>query len=99
MPKSASKLWIGAFRFDLETPRTESEPYRKRQMSSSNSTAKENTQMSHQAVRQPALDPREPESPAVAFERVLNTEEAAALLQIHPKILQKMAREGTVPGL
>jgi excisionase family DNA binding protein len=67
-------------------------------MSFSSSTAKENTQKSHQAVMQPALDSREPESSAVAFERVLNTEEAAALLQIHPKTLQKMAREGTVPG-
>lgn len=67
-------------------------------MSSSSSTAKENTQMSHQAVMQPALDSREPESTAGAFERVLNTEEAAALLQIHPKTLQKMAREGTVPA-
>jgi excisionase family DNA binding protein len=54
--------------------------------------------MSHQAVMQPALDSREPESTAGAFERVLNTEEAAALLQIHPKTLQKMAREGTVPA-
>jgi excisionase family DNA binding protein len=54
--------------------------------------------MSHQAVMQPALESRESESPAVAFERVLNTEEAAALLQIHPKTLQKMAREGIVPA-
>ena len=38
--------------------------------------------MSHQAVMQPALDSREPESTAGTFERVLNTEEAAALLQI-----------------
>ena len=50
--------------------------------------------MSHQVVMQPALDSRVPESPTVAFERVLNTEEAAALLQIHPKTLQKLAREG-----
>lgn len=34
----------------------------------------------------------------MTFEPVLNTEEAAALLQIHPKTLQKMAREGTVPA-
>lgn len=26
------------------------------------------------------------------FERMLNTDEAAALLQIHPKTLQRMAR-------
>ena len=56
------------------------------------------TQMGYQAILQPALDSRESESPAIGFERVLNTEEAAALLQIHPKTLQKMAREGTVPA-
>ena len=54
--------------------------------------------MSHQAVMQLALDSQEPESSAVAFERVLNTEEAAALLQIHPKTLQRMARQGSVPA-
>jgi excisionase family DNA binding protein len=43
-------------------------------------------------------DSFEPESSGVAFERVLNTEEAAALLQIHPKTLQRMARQGVVPG-
>jgi excisionase family DNA binding protein len=32
------------------------------------------------------------------FEPVLNSEEAAALLQIHPKTLQKMARQGRVPA-
>jgi excisionase family DNA binding protein len=54
--------------------------------------------MGHQAVWRPALDAGESEAPAVAFERVLNTEEAAALLQIHPKTLQRMAREGAVPA-
>jgi excisionase family DNA binding protein len=67
-------------------------------MSVSSLNDKENTQMSHQAVMQPELDSRELESLTVAFERVLNTEEAAALLQIHPKTLQKLAREGGVPG-
>jgi excisionase family DNA binding protein len=56
------------------------------------------TQMGDQAVMQPALDLRELEPPAMTFERVLNTEEAAGLLQIHPKTLQKMAREGSVPA-
>jgi hypothetical protein len=37
-------------------------------MSSSSSTAKENMQMSHQAVVQPALDLREPEPPAMTFQ-------------------------------
>jgi len=32
------------------------------------------------------------------FEPVLNSEEAAALLQIHPKTLQRMARQGRVPA-
>ena len=33
-----------------------------------------------------------------AFEPTLNSREAAALLQIHPKTLQKMARQGRIPG-
>jgi len=33
------------------------------------------------------------------FEPVLNSEEAAALLNIHPKTLQKLARNGKVPGV
>lgn len=47
---------------------------------------------------QPTLDSRYRKSDRVAFERVLNTEEAAALLQIHPKTLQRMARQGSVPA-
>jgi excisionase family DNA binding protein len=38
------------------------------------------------------------EGKAAGFEPVLNTDDAAALLQIHPKTLQKMARSGTVPA-
>ena len=53
--------------------------------------------MSHQAALQSILNSREPESLEDAFERVLNTDEAAALLQIHPKTLQRMARQGIVP--
>jgi excisionase family DNA binding protein len=55
----------------------------------------EEAQASHPAVSPLAASHPEP-SPT--FERVLNTEEAAALLQIHPKTLQKMAREGSVPA-
>jgi excisionase family DNA binding protein len=33
-----------------------------------------------------------------AFEPTLNSQQAAALLQIHPKTLQKMARQGRVPA-
>ena len=54
--------------------------------------------MGHQQIMQPALEEREKQSPGLAFERVLNTEEAAALLQIHPKTLQRMARQGAVPA-
>lgn len=32
------------------------------------------------------------------FEPTLNSQQAAALLQIHPKTLQKMARQGRVPA-
>lgn len=54
--------------------------------------------MGDQAALRRTFDSAAPEASAVAFERVLNTDEAAALLQIHPKTLQKMAREGTVPA-
>jgi excisionase family DNA binding protein len=36
--------------------------------------------------------------PVQGFEPTLNSQQAAALLQIHPKTLQKMARQGRVPG-
>ena len=32
------------------------------------------------------------------FEQVLSSEEAAALLHIHPKTLQRLARNGEIPG-
>lgn len=34
----------------------------------------------------------------VAFEPILTSEQAAAFLQIHPKTLQRMARQGRVPA-
>ncbi|MGA2593632.1 MAG: helix-turn-helix domain-containing protein [Bryobacteraceae bacterium] len=34
----------------------------------------------------------------VLFEPLLDTQEAAMLLQVHPKTLQKMARAGRVPS-
>jgi excisionase family DNA binding protein len=55
----------------------------------------EDAQSSHQSLLPLAASHPEP-SPT--FEPVLNTEEAAALLQIHPKTLQKMARDGAVPA-
>ena len=54
--------------------------------------------MENQVAVRPAVDSAGRDTLTVAFEKVLNTEEAAALLQIHPKTLQKMAREGTVPA-
>lgn len=33
------------------------------------------------------------------FEQLLDTDEAAALLKIHPKTLQKMARNGEITGV
>jgi excisionase family DNA binding protein len=32
------------------------------------------------------------------FEQVLSSEEAAALLNVHPKTLQRLARNGEIPG-
>jgi excisionase family DNA binding protein len=52
--------------------------------------------MSQKAVLKPF--PRVHDA-SVQFEPLLDTEEAAALLQIHPKTLQKLARAGTVIGV
>ncbi len=35
----------------------------------------------------------------VDFERLLDSDEAASLLKIHPKTLQRMAREGRIAGI
>ena len=35
----------------------------------------------------------------MTFEQLLNSDEAAALLKIHPKTLQKMARNGEITGV
>jgi len=34
-----------------------------------------------------------------SFEQLLDSDEAAALLKIHPKTLQKMARKGQINGV
>ena len=34
-----------------------------------------------------------------SFEQLLDSDEAAALLKIHPKTLQKMARNGDIAGV
>jgi excisionase family DNA binding protein len=44
--------------------------------------------------RPPASAPRDQ-----AFEPLLDSGEAAALLKIHPKTLQKMARNGEITGI
>ena len=35
----------------------------------------------------------------LTFEQLLDSDEAAALLKIHPKTLQKMARNGVITGV
>ncbi len=35
----------------------------------------------------------------MSFERLLDSDEAAALLKIHPKTLQKMARNGDITAV
>ena len=39
------------------------------------------------------------EFPTLSFERLLDSDEAAALLKIHPKTLQKMARNGQITAV
>jgi excisionase family DNA binding protein len=67
------------------------------QMNSSASMLKHGEQISDEGIQTKALGSHA-EHFQVSFERVLNTGQAAALLQIHPKTLQKMAREGSVPA-
>ena len=42
--------------------------------------------------------PTQPSFPVTEFEPLLDSVEAAALLRIHPKTLQKKARHGVIPG-
>jgi excisionase family DNA binding protein len=42
---------------------------------------------------------RRVETRDMSFERLLDSDEAAALLKIHPKTLQKMARHGSITGV
>lgn len=47
-----------------------------------------------------SLHPKKPASSAGAFfEPLLDTDEAAAMMRIHPKTLQKLARKGVVRGV
>jgi excisionase family DNA binding protein len=46
------------------------------------------------------LTERKPPQPAdYVPERLLDSEEAAAIIQIHPKTLQRFAREGQIHGV
>jgi len=42
---------------------------------------------------------RKPQVSELTFEQLLDSAEAAALLKIHPKTLQKMARNGEITGV
>jgi excisionase family DNA binding protein len=43
--------------------------------------------------------PHRSEIHEMAFEQLLDSDQAAALLKIHPKTLQKMARNGEITGV
>ncbi len=47
----------------------------------------------------PGKPPRRIDDARQQFESLMDSAEAAALLQIHPKTLQKLARAGTVIGV
>jgi len=62
------------------------------------STTKQGQRVNHDAAMRPVFDPAGSERLDSTFEPVLTTDEAAVLLQIHPKTLQRMARRGVVPA-
>jgi len=45
------------------------------------------------------IPPRSTNSYEASFEPLLDSDEAAALLKIHPKTLQRMARQGEIAGI
>ena len=47
----------------------------------------------------PRIPPRSTSSYEASFEPLLSSDEAAALLKIHPKTLQRMARRGEITGI
>ena len=47
----------------------------------------------------PRIPPRSVTELPQAFEPLLDSDEAAALLKIHPKTLQRMARRGEIPAI
>lgn len=52
----------------------------------------------HHQFARPADGKKEPTPAANAFEPLLDTEEAAKLLRIHPKTLRRNARRGEIPA-
>ena len=57
------------------------------------------SELTHSAVLNPS--PRKPPTSAAAPfpERLLDSDEAAAIMNVHPKTLQKLARKGIVRGV
>ncbi len=47
----------------------------------------------------PEIGAKLPPRSETSFEPLLNTEEAAMLLRLHPKTLQRMARRGEIPAM
>lgn len=47
----------------------------------------------------PRIPPKSAPDNERPFEPLLDSDEAAALLKIHPKTLQRMARRGEIPGI
>ena len=54
--------------------------------------------MTYRFPSRPTQIPSQPRFPVTEFEPLLDSVEAAALLRIHPKTLQKMARRGQILG-
>jgi excisionase family DNA binding protein len=51
--------------------------------------------MAHESV----LDRKPPQTATFSPEPLLDSEQAAAIIQIHPKTLQKFARSGQIQGV
>jgi excisionase family DNA binding protein len=45
------------------------------------------------------IPPRSADLYEASFEPLLDSDQAAALLKIHPKTLQRLARQGEIPGI
>ena len=50
-------------------------------------------------IQQPQRKPSLPATPSPTFEPLLDSDEAAELLRIHPKTLQRMARQGEIAAI